>query len=242
MFYAGIFGWRFDERMALASGARYLVATLDGREVAAVTSAPDASSASTAWRTFVAVESADRTGEQVRVAGGAVLRGPFELLDNRVAVCADPSGAIFGLWQPGSIQGAQMVNAPNSWNFSELNTDDRDTAERFYGEVFGWQTSVMDVGTGGPPYTLWHLPGELTPESRSIAGMSEMGDEYPTEVPAHWSSAFAVDDTDRVTARAEELGASVRMAPFDTPVGRTAVLADPHGAVFSVITLERADT
>jgi len=46
---------------------------------------------------------------------------------------------------------------------------------------------------------------------------------------------FAVEDADATAAKATELGGSVMVAPFDTPVGRIAILTDPQGAVFSVL-------
>jgi predicted enzyme related to lactoylglutathione lyase len=54
-------------------------------------------------------------------------------------------------------------------------------------------------------------------------------------VPNHWHVYFAVDDADATAAKATELGGSVMVAPFDSPVGRMAVLTDPQGAVFSII-------
>ena len=54
-------------------------------------------------------------------------------------------------------------------------------------------------------------------------------------VPNHWHVWFAVADTDAVAQAAASSGGSVLMAPFDMPVGRAATLADPQGAVFSVI-------
>jgi hypothetical protein len=52
--------------------------------------------------------------------------------------------------------------------------------------------------------------------------------------PAHWGVTFAVDDADAVTARARELGGSVRSEPQNAPWVRFAVLADPAGAPFTV--------
>jgi hypothetical protein len=46
---------------------------------------------------------------------------------------------------------------------------------------------------------------------------------------------FGTDDADAAAAKAAELGGAVVVPPFDTPVGRIAVLGDPQGAVFSVI-------
>ena len=54
-------------------------------------------------------------------------------------------------------------------------------------------------------------------------------------VPNHWHVYFAIDGADATAAKAREAGGSVLVQPFDTPVGRIAVLQDPQGAVFSVI-------
>jgi predicted enzyme related to lactoylglutathione lyase len=56
-------------------------------------------------------------------------------------------------------------------------------------------------------------------------------------VPPMWNTYIAVDSADEAAAKVEEAGGKVGMAPFDTPVGPMAVLADPQGAVFSVIRL-----
>ena len=46
-----------------------------------------------------------------------------------------------------------------------------------------------------------------------------------------------VDDCDAVAAEAVELGGEVSVEPYEVPqIGRTAVIGDPHGAVFSILT------
>jgi predicted enzyme related to lactoylglutathione lyase len=56
------------------------------------------------------------------------------------------------------------------------------------------------------------------------------------DAPPHWSTVFAVADTDETCARAAELGGRVLMEPLDLPdIGRIAVLQGPVGAVFQVI-------
>ena len=45
---------------------------------------------------------------------------------------------------------------------------------------------------------------------------------------------FAVADTDASAAKVTELGGSVIVPPFDTPIGKMAVVTDPQGAVFSL--------
>jgi predicted enzyme related to lactoylglutathione lyase len=185
------------------------------------------------------VESADDTVAKVTDAGGSVILEPFDLLDAaRMAVLADPAGAMFGVWQAGEHRGAQLVNEPGAWSMSQLDTHDPDGAKAFYGAVFGWETDTFELGES--EVTLWRLPDYVggepeQPVSREVvATMTSMtGDRIP-EVPPHWSVDFWVHDADAIAEEAAKLGGRIAAPPFDTPVGRTAVLVDPQGAVFSV--------
>src|SRR4029450_10597311 len=70
-----------------------------------------------------------------------------------------------------------------------------------------------------------------------IAGMVQAPDQWRTAGPAQWAVYFEVADTDATAAKALELGGSVGFEPYDIPhVGRLAVLADPYGAPFTVMT------
>ena len=171
-----------------------------------------------------------------------MLSEPFDVFDaGRMGVFADPEGAAFCVWQPGSHRGSAAVNEHGAVNFNNLHTDDVEAARAFYGAVFGWRT----IDAGSP---MWALPGygdhleELNPGLR--AGMKQMGAPegfedvvatiLPREgAPARWSVTFAVDDVDAITARARELGGSVLAEPQNAPWVRFAVLADPAGASFT---------
>jgi predicted enzyme related to lactoylglutathione lyase len=166
----------------------------------------------------------------------------------RVAVCVDPEGAAFRLWQAKAHRGAQVVNEPGSLNFNSLNTRDAAGAQSFYGSVFGWE--VLGLGAG---IEMWRLPGygdflaKSDPEIRKrmeesvaapdgfedvLAALIPIGADQP-EVPAHWSVTFAVDDADATAERATQLGGTVVVPPFDAPWVRMTVITDPQGASFT---------
>src|SRR5688500_6321838 len=131
-FYRGLFGWDFEDRMPADAPGHYFVAKLRGRDVAAVGSQPEGAPPDPVWNTYVWVDDADATAAKGCDAGGAVLTELFDVLDaGRMAVCADPVGAVFCLWQAGTHRGAQIVNEPNSWNWSDLNTRDVAGAKAF---------------------------------------------------------------------------------------------------------------
>ena len=131
-----------------------------------------------------------------------------------------------GVWQPARHRGAELVNEPGALTWSQLHTRDADGAAAFLGEVFGW---TREDFAGMPMFSL----GE-----RGIASMMDMPPGTPDQVPAYWMTIFATADTDATAAKATELGGQVLAEPFDIEnVGRFAVLADPQGVAFGVITL-----
>jgi predicted enzyme related to lactoylglutathione lyase len=182
----------------------------------------------------------------VRAAGGAVFADPFDVMDaGRMAVCADPEGAVFCVWEAKANFGAAVVNEHGALNFNGLATRDPQAAETFYGAVFGWKLLSLQAGP------MWTLPGygdhleESTPGLREQ--MAQMGapDGFidvvaavnpiaagDSDTPAHWTVTFGVDDVDATAALAAKLGGHVVEGPFDAPWTRTAVLEDPQGAQF----------
>jgi hypothetical protein len=164
-----------------------------------------------------------------------------------MAVCADPAGAVFCLWQAGEHRGAEVVNEAGSVNFNDLNTRDREGAEAFYGAVFGWEVLPM-----GGDFAMWTLPGygdfleEINPGT--LQGQADMGappgfanvvaslnplPEDQPDTPPRWSLTFAVEDADATAAKAAELGGTVLVEPFDAPWVRMTVISDPQGATFT---------
>jgi predicted enzyme related to lactoylglutathione lyase len=163
-----------------------------------------------------------------------------------MGVFADTEGAVFSAWEPAGFIGAQLVNEPGSWNFSELHTRARDGAAHFYEAVFGWET--IGFSMGDVAYTFFTLPGygdflaESNPAIKemqdadgapggfadAVAWLIDLDDGDP-----HWSVTFAVDDADAIAARAEQLGGKIVVPPFDAEPVRMTVLADPQGALFT---------
>jgi predicted enzyme related to lactoylglutathione lyase len=246
-FYKGLFGWEFEDVMPDGSPAKYFIARLGGGDVAAVGSLPEGAPPMATWNTYVWVESADETASKVTEAGGSVVSEPFDVLDSgRMAVFADPEGAVFCVWQPKGHRGAAVVNEHGSVSFNDLNTRDLEGAKAFYGSVFGWD--VLDIGGG---YAMWALPGygdlleSRNPGTRErmaemgaperfedvVASLSPIPDDQP-DTPPHWGVTFAVDDADAIAAQAEKLGGRVLLPPMDAAWVRMTVIADPQGAAF----------
>jgi uncharacterized protein len=246
-FYGGLFGWEIEDVMPPDAPGKYLTARLGGKDAAAISSPMGDAPAAATWNTYVWVDDADATAAKVRDAGGAVLSEPFDVMEaGRMAVFADPAGAVFCVWQPKNHRGAGVVNEHGSVNFNVLNTRDLDGAGKFYGAVFGWEL----LGVGGAP--MWALPAygdfleQRTPGMRQnmvdmgaparfqevVASALPIPDDQP-DTPAHWGITFAVDDADAIASKATELGGQVVVPPFDAPWVRMTVITDPQGATFT---------
>jgi hypothetical protein len=226
-FYAGVFGWTYDDQ-PMGEGAVYSIAKVRGLDVAAISPQPAEMAAAGAppmWGTYITVDSADDAAAKVGAAGGKVLMEPMDVMNaGRMVLAMDPGGAMVAFWQANEHIGARLVNEPGSLAWNELITTDP-SAAKFYEQVAGMTTSVQDMGEG-QPYTVFQ------------AGEAMVGGTTPPMmegVPNHWHVYFSVGDADATVAKIAELGGTILVPPFDTPVGRIAVAQDPQGAVFSIL-------
>jgi predicted enzyme related to lactoylglutathione lyase len=227
-FYGELFGWQATEPGPVEETGGYRMFQQDGASIGGLMQLMQEGQVP-AWMTYVSVADADETAEAVRANGGTVHVEPMDIMDiGRMAVFGDPAGAVFGVWQAGSFGGADLVNAPVSLCWNELATRDVEGAKTFYPAVFGWEAAPGPLGPDDP-YTVWNL------DDRPAGGMTPMGDAFPPEVPSHWGVCFAVTDADTTASAAERLGGAVQVPPTDIPIGRFAVLRDPHGASFAVM-------
>jgi uncharacterized protein len=225
-FYGGLFGWDIQAGPPEAGG--YSLCMLDGRPVAGIGPKMNADMP-TFWTTYIASDDADATAAQVTAAGGQVMMEPFDVMDvGRMFVASDPGGAVFGVWQARAHTGVGLANEPGSLTWNENMSRNFEGNKAFYHEVFGYDYS--DIGGGGMQYATLDL------ENGPVGGIGGIGPEQPAEMPAAWTSYFAVTDTDAAVAKATELGGTVIAPPWDTPYGRMAVVMDDQGAVFAVMT------
>ena len=227
-FYQGLFGWTAEDQGEEAG--HYTMFKLSDLDVAAL-GPMQAEGMPSVWTTYIACDDVDATVTKAEAAGGTVFAPPFDIFDSgRMAVIADPAGAVFAVWQAKEHIGARLVNEPNTLLWNELAVRDMDTALRFYGEVFGYTANELDVGDSGQS-----AYRELQLDGRTIGGAMQITDDWPAEVPSHWMVYFAVDDTDATAAKATELGGNVNVPPMEIPPGRMAVLSDPGGAHFTIL-------
>jgi predicted enzyme related to lactoylglutathione lyase len=237
-FYAGLFGWSFTT-VSPPGAPVYAIASLDGRDVVGLGQAQDSPPS---WNTYIAVDDAEQTAARLTAAGAEITdpgqAGPF----GRAVNLRDPTGVPFRLWQAGEHQGAQLVNDPGSWNFSDLHTDEPGSIA-FSADVFGW--SIEDLGFATmvrrPGYGD-HLEATVDPTIRQRQAGVDIPQGFedaiawvaPLEprMAPHWHVSFSVADRDAAAERAERLGGEV-LSTQETYWTRTALVRDPQGAVLT---------
>lgn len=229
-FYESVFGWRFEDGPPEAGG--YVMAFLDGRTVAGVGPLMT-DDQPPSWTSFLATDQVDDTVDAVTAAGGTVLTPPFDVMDvGRMAIAADPTGAVLGLWQDRGHEGYGRVNQAGAACWNEVHTRDAETAKAFYTEVFGWTYDVF--GDPSEPYASAKLPG-AAPESDPVAGVFAPPGGLPDGVRGYWLTWFGSDDTDATVVTAIEHGGTALMEPYDSPFGRSAIIRGAQGEVFGVV-------
>ena len=185
-FYGDVFGWDFTD----PTENGYRVARIRGLDVAGL---GQVQAAMPSWNTYIRVESVEAASERAAEDGGTVLIAPFDVLPaGRIAVIADPTQAVFALWEAVDREGAQLINEPGTWQMSSLHTHEPAAAAAFYGALFGWETEEF----GGA--TLFRLPGYVGGRSRQPIPPDVVAVMAPRElsVPPHWNVNLQVSDVD----------------------------------------------
>jgi predicted enzyme related to lactoylglutathione lyase len=226
--YTDVFGWDVAKE-ELPDGGVYAMFRINGKDVAAAGPLQEEQAKMGIpphWNVYVTVDDAERAAKEAEAAGGTIVVPAFDVMDfGRMAVIADPTGAIFNVWEPKSNIGAQLMGERNTISWTELATSDPDKAGPFYAEVFGY--TLTPFGPDGS-YTVF------TKGETQIAGMMKVPAE---QMRPNWAIYFNTDDPDEVTKKVKTAGGQAYLEPQDMPgVGRIAVLADPQGAAFGVIT------
>ncbi|MEF2551706.1 VOC family protein [Aurantimonas sp. A2-1-M11] len=126
-----------------------------------------------------------------------------------------------------------MANAAGTPIWYELLTPDPDAAQEFYAEVIGW--SFAPSGHPGMDYRIISAP-----DGMPVAGLMKQQDGMETD--AAWVGYLAVADVDAAVDTVEKAGGATHMpATAIDGVGRMAMLADPHGAIFYVMRGESSE-
>ncbi len=227
-FFGTVLGWTYLELPGMGHIVR-----VDGKDVGGLwdLNSPNTPPGARPYiGVMVKVASADETAAKVTSLGGKA-KPPFDVMDQgRMAVCFDPNGAEFDIWE--ARKGVGMAvdsNTPGAPSWFETLTSDVDRARKFYNALCGWTSETMSM-PGGREYTSYKLGDEF------VAGMMGITPDMGGMKP-HWGTYFTVTRVDETANLAASLGGPVFLPPMDIPeVGRMAGIRSPQGVMFYVIT------
>jgi predicted enzyme related to lactoylglutathione lyase len=233
-FYAELLGWdTMDRPMGPGPDDIYTMLRVGDADVAGLygLNGEHVADVPSHWRTYIWVDDVDATTAKATSLGATVITEPMDMPGiGQFAAIQDPTGAIFAVYKgSGHTGAAQLGNTPGGVSWNELMTPDAAKAKAFYTELIGWTAKGQDMG--GFEYTV------LSKGEDMVGGLMEMSGPEFTGVPPHWMNYVTVTDVDATAQKAKDLGGEVVHGPADIPnIGRFAILKDPTGAVFSVIT------
>jgi uncharacterized protein len=227
-FYSRLFGWEVESSPLDDQGNVYMVGNLKGQPVAGLAGQmPEMAGHPAFWGVYLAVDDVDAAAAKVEEAGGKVEVPPFDVMElGRMAAIQDPTGARVNLWQAKEHLGTGIANEPGTPIWNEVVTPDVERATKFYADVLGMGVDKQEMEGG-------QYVGITNASGRMIGGAMNP----PMEgIPPHWNVYFNVADADETAKQVEELGGTVIAPNFDVEqVGRMGVLADPQGAMFSIM-------
>jgi hypothetical protein len=232
-FYNKVLGWEARP----VEGMPYMMFYADGENVAGMSELTQEmveGGIPSMWSSYVIVDDVDAVLAEAVTLGATPIMEVLQVGDaGRMAFITDPVGAAIGFWESGTHDGATAFNVDGALTWNELQCFDVPRAKAFYSELLGWETETSDFGE--MEYTV------IMNNGRSNGGMMDVTGMAPDGVPAYWASYFVTDDCDAVVEAAKANGGSVVMEPMDSEVGRMATVADPFGAVFTVIKAKQVD-
>jgi predicted enzyme related to lactoylglutathione lyase len=185
------------------------------------------------WTTYLHTADITATVSAAASAGGTTCVAPMEIKDKgHMAMLADPTGALFGLWQPIGHQGFKVVNEAGAPVYHQLTTRDYGKALDFYRDVFGWQTDTVS-DTDEFRYSTAIFNGD------ALLAVMDGTRDLPEGVPSNWVFFLGAEDVDKTVQLVKDNGGSAIRDAEDTPYGRLAAVADPTGAGFNLSSLDR---
>ncbi len=233
-FYGKLFGWEFEEAtidLGLFNSIDYTLIRLNGRLIGGMVDQAQLQSKEdiSQWISALSVTDVDVAAAALAAAGGSVLTAPVDLAERgRLAVVADPQGALFTLLQTNAGDPLDDVDADTGgFLWDELWTEDVSAAADFYRQLADF-ADEDNVGLDGAMNGQYRL---LRSQGKPRAGIMKMPVDGLSPI---WVSYLRVADAkalDAIVAGVEALGGAILLDPQDREIGgRVALIAGPSGA------------
>jgi len=237
-FYSELFGWEFESigwSFGSAAGANYKMIRHNGRLIGGMIDQNRLATKEdiSQWVVLMSTDDIDRAVGIIADEGGTVFTPPTSLADRgRIAIVADPQGALFALLE--TKDGDPLDRDPdiNDFLWNELWAGDAPAAVDFYQQLIGYDLEE-EVVTDERAYQFLSMNG--VPRVGILPNPIE-------DLAPLWSTYIRVEDPAAITARVEALGGRVLLPvqPRDLG-GEVALIAGPSGAGVVIQTWQPKD-
>ncbi len=229
-FYTAVLGWTTEDWQSDPAADPYTMWMNRGTPLGGIMALPEGAKAAGApshWLAYVSTPDTNATLGKATGTGAKALMGPMDVPTvGRIAVLADPQGAVIAIYTPANERPAPPDEPPiGTVSWHELATDDWQKAWTFYSGLFGWKKGeAYDMG----PIGTYQLFGKGGPPLGAVYNR-------PPEVPvSNWLLYFLVADLDATLDKVRANGGQVLYGPLDVPGGKVATCMDPQGAAFAL--------
>jgi predicted enzyme related to lactoylglutathione lyase len=235
-FYEELFGWEFEKiglNFGALASANYTLIRHNGKLIGGMIDQTQLRTKAdiSQWVVLMSTDDIDKAVATVTAAGGTVFTPPTSLADRgRIAVVADPQGALFALLETRDGDPVDAGDPPvNGFLWNELWATDAGAAADFYRHLVGFDIEKKAV-SGINVYRFLTASG--VPRAGILSNPIE-------ELPPLWTTYIRVEDPAAICARVEALGGRILLAPEARDLGGTvALIAGPSGAGIALQTWE----
>jgi predicted enzyme related to lactoylglutathione lyase len=202
-FYGGLLGWEFRDD-EIPGGGVYTMCFREGDAVGAIFQQDEQPAH---WNNYVSVASADETAAKAKQLNATLIEDPFDVMElGRMAVLADPDGAMLCIWEPRAHIGASRVNDLGCMGWNELQTRNPEKSGNFYRALFGWETEPIEQD-GAVVYTTIRNAGFQN------GGFMPMSEERG-DAPSFWLPYFTVSSCDEAVERCRNQAGRCSRGPW----------------------------
>jgi len=209
-FYSALYGWTWDvgdEQMGY-----YSIANSDGSPVMGLGQGPGAAGAMVPYFFSDDIAASVATAAQL---GGTVFMGPMEVPGAGImALVADPTGAVHGLWQAGEFSGFGVAYEPNAIGWWDHASNDPEAAAAYYTALTGH--TVIEPSPGMKVLNV----GE-----QWFASVSQ--NQVPERTQAQWNSLYVVETLAAARDKIRELGGTIVLEEMPVPGSAICVFLEP---------------
>jgi uncharacterized protein len=223
-FYGDVLGWT-AQTMTMGEDEATMFAAPDG-VTRAHARLPGMDGEPSHWDNYLRVDDVDASTAASAANGGSVLVPATDIPPGRFSVVTSPSGAAFCLFHEADESATNAPDGEGSIHWVELHSTSLDADLVWLKATFGFEFETMEMPQGA--YHVLKSDGEMR------GGATAQANEG---APSMWLTWIQLAGVDAAVERASAAGGNVLAPAFDVPeIGRMAILADPTGGVFGVIT------